>query len=276
MPWTPSSVVILRVTKLRPGQQTMTLAAVIFIGFSGEGEAGDRGAGQRGRGRRGGLVGDVGADDGAEVRVGLHTQRAAVLGGERRPARSRRSGRSWGRSCQRTRSATGSPATSRSAATMSPTATEMPGTLTDRLAANAVAGASCPTTRLAITARGDCTHIRVRRRHRADRLDAGQRLADDAARERRGRLVRLAGTHGHRRQAQAAAVDRAPARGRATSSSPITFCVPYDDCGRERRVVGDGIGQPAAEDGDRAREHELRRSGAAPGSDRGAAGSRRG
>ncbi len=60
-----------------------------------------------------------------------------------------------------TRSATASPATLRSAATMSPTATQMPGTLIERVWAKAAAGASCPMTRLPITARGDCTHILV-------------------------------------------------------------------------------------------------------------------
>src|SRR5512141_1582556 len=63
--------------------------------------------------------------------------------------------------CHLTRSATASPATRLSAATMSPTAIEMPGTLTDRVNMNADAGASWPTIRLAITVRGDCTHIFV-------------------------------------------------------------------------------------------------------------------
>ena len=44
-----------------------------------------------------------------------------------------------------------------------------------------------------------------------------------------------------------------------TSSSPIAFCVPYDDCGVTRRVVRHRIGQAAAEHGERAREHEFRR-----------------
>ena len=52
------------------------------------------------------------------------------------------------------------------------------------------------------TARGEVTHIRVVRRDRADRVDAGERLADDAARERRRGLVRLARPHGDGRQAQ--------------------------------------------------------------------------
>ena len=64
-------------------------------------------------------------------------------------------------SCQRTRFATASPATSRSASTMAPTPTQRPGTLIERLYLNAIAGASCPMMRLSITARGDCTHIRV-------------------------------------------------------------------------------------------------------------------
>ena len=48
-----------------------------------------------------------------------------------------------------------------------------------------------------------------RGRDRADCLDARQRLADDAARKRRRRPIRLAGPHDDRRQPQRAAVDEA-------------------------------------------------------------------
>src|SRR4030095_12644973 len=60
-----------------------------------------------------------------------------------------------------TRSATASPATRRSAATISSTATLSPGTLIERVDAKADAGASWPTIRLAMTALGELTHIRV-------------------------------------------------------------------------------------------------------------------
>src|SRR4051794_19296978 len=66
-----------------------------------------------------------------------------------------------GSSTHLTRSATASPATTRSALTISFTPTQMPGTLIDRVCANAVDGASCPTMKLSITVRGDCTHIWV-------------------------------------------------------------------------------------------------------------------
>ncbi|MCK7495373.1 MAG: hypothetical protein MZW92_33035 [Comamonadaceae bacterium] len=60
---------------------------------------------------------------------------------------------------------------------------------------------------------GTAATCRVSARHRADRVDAGERLADDAAGERRGRRVRLARaarvTVGRR---TAAAVDEALAR----------------------------------------------------------------
>ena len=160
-----------------------------------------------------------------------------------------------------TRSATASPATLRSAATMSPTETRIPGTLTERVCANAEAGASWPTIRLAITARGEVTHIRRRRRDRADRVDAGQRLADDAARERRRGLVRLARPHGDGRQAQAAAVDEALARHVVDEILADRLLRAVRRLRRQRRVVGHRIGQRSAEDGERAREHELRRRG---------------
>ena len=60
-----------------------------------------------------------------------------------------------------TRSATASPATFRSASTISRTVTEMPGTLIVRDAPNALAGASCAITRLATTVRGDTSQMRV-------------------------------------------------------------------------------------------------------------------
>ena len=54
-------------------------------------------------------------------------------------------------------------------------------------------------------------HLRIRR-DGADRVHAGERLADDAARERRRGLVRFPRPHGDRRQPQAAPVDIALAR----------------------------------------------------------------
>ncbi len=72
--------------------------------------------------------------------------------------------RSIAGSCRHcTRLATASPATRASAATISPTATEIPGTLIERVWANAPAPASWPISMFAITARGEITHIRVSR-----------------------------------------------------------------------------------------------------------------
>ena len=64
---------------------------------------------------------------------------------------------------------------------------EMPGTLTERVCANAAAGASWPTMMLAMTVRGDVTHIRVVRAtgQIASTPDSGSRMMplanDDAA-----------------------------------------------------------------------------------------------
>ena len=66
-----------------------------------------------------------------------------------------------GSGCHFTRSATASPAMRRSAATISPTLTQMPGTLIERVCANFAAGTSWPTIRFAITVRGDETHTLV-------------------------------------------------------------------------------------------------------------------
>ena len=147
----------------------------------------------------------------------------------------------------------------RSAATMSPTATQMPGTLTERVCANArrrrlVADDQVVDDR----ARRLHPHLR-RRRDRADRVDAGQRLADDAARERRRGLVRLARPHGDRRQAQRAAVDEALARHVVDEVFADRLLRAVRRLRRERRVVGHRIGQRAAEHRERAREHELGR-----------------
>ncbi len=125
---------------------------------------------------------------------------------------------------------------------MSPTATEMPGTLTERLVANAAAGASCPVRRFSITAAGDCTHIRVpgATGQIASTPASGSRTMplanDDAARlGSPGRTV----TVGRRRLRPSSA----PRRDRsATSSSPITFCVPYDECGVSGASSGTGSG----------------------------------
>src|SRR4029450_285218 len=71
---------------------------------------------------------------------------------------------------------------------MSPTATEIPGTLIERVYVNDDAGASCPTIRLSITARGDWTHILVGAAtgHTASIPESGSRMMplakDDAAR----------------------------------------------------------------------------------------------
>src|SRR5438034_1256550 len=66
-----------------------------------------------------------------------------------------------GSSCHLTRSATASPAMRRSAATISPTPTWIPGTLIERVSAKLDAGASWPTIRFAMTVRGDDTHTCV-------------------------------------------------------------------------------------------------------------------
>ena len=90
---------------------------------------------------------------------------------------------------------------------------EMPGTLTERVCANADAGASWPTMMLSIdrARRGAPTSSSSRATGQiASTPD--ERLADDAARERRRGLVRLARPHGDRRQAQLTAVDEALAR----------------------------------------------------------------
>ena len=107
------------------------------------------------------------------------------------------------------------------------------------------------------------THIFVVARDGADRVDAGQRLADDAARERRRGLVRLAGTHGDGRQPQGAAVDEALARHVVDQVFADRLLRAVRGLRRQRRVVGHRIGQRAAEHRERAREHEFRRRGQA-------------
>ena len=183
-----------------------------------------------------------------------------------------------GSCCHCTRSATASPATRRRARRPCRRPRRaMPGTLIERVwRERAGAGASCPRRRFAITARGEIhPHPRLRR-HRADRVDAGERLANDAARERRCRLVRLARAHGDRRQAQAAAVDEALARHVVDQELADRLLRAVRRLRRERRVVGHRVGQRAAEHGERAREHELRRRGERDGSVRAGAASRRG
>ena len=157
------------------------------------------------------VVGDVGA-------MMLRSRhRHACQARYRRRARSSRarsatmasitgSRRQWTRARSRV------PATARSASTISATLTQIPGTLTERVCANAFAGASCPAIRLSMTAarRGE-PHPR-RRRHRAVDVDARKWLADDAARERRGGAIGLARPHDDRRQAQASPVEIALAR----------------------------------------------------------------
>ena len=155
-------------------------------------------------------------------------------------------------------------------------ATRMPGTLTERVCANADAGASWPTMMFAMTARGEVTHIRVVARHGADRVDARQRLADDAARERRRGLVRLAGPHGDRRQAQAAPVDEALARHVVDQQLADRLLRAVGRLRRERRVVGDrdrAAGRRRPRASSRTRISAARRAG---GSARAAGASRRG
>ena len=147
-----------------------------------------------------------------------------------------------GSGCQSMRSATASPATRRSAATMSPTLTLMPGTLIERRVVNADAGASWPTTRLSIAVRGDDTHILVcgDTGHSARSPASGSRMMplanDDAALFGwPGRTV-IVGRRSERPSIM-------PLRVMSwTSSSPIAFCVPYDDCGVSAASSGTGSG----------------------------------
>ena len=131
--------------------------------------------------------------------IGAHAQRAARAPASKfaRPGRAR-----CGRSPDRLATSRGRrrrrPRRVRSASTISPTPTRSPGHVDRARVREAglgefAAATSCPMIRLAITARGEVTHIAASRRDRADRVDAGQRLADDAARERRRRRLGLPG-----------------------------------------------------------------------------------
>ncbi len=108
-------------------------------------------------------------------------------------------------------------------------------------------------------ARRDDPHARVAC-HRADRVDTGERLTDDATRERRRRLVRFPGTDGHRRQTQAAAVDVALARHVVDEKLADRFLRAVRGLGCQYGVVRHRIGERSAENGERAREDELRRA----------------
>ena len=78
---------------------------------------------------------------------------------------------------------------------------------------------------------------------RADRLLAGERLADDAGEERGGGAVRPAGPHGHRHQPRRAAVDEALARvvGDQVLADQLVRAV--GGLRRGQGVVGDEVGQ---------------------------------
>ena len=88
---------------------------------------------------------------------------------------------------------------------------------------------------------------------------AGQRLADDAAGEGRGRLVRLARPHDDGRQAQRAAVDEALAALVVDQQFADRLLDAVGGLRRQRRLVGQGRRHVAAEDGDRAGEDDPRR-----------------
>lgn len=96
-------------------------------------------------------------------------------------------------------------------------------------------------------------------RHRALGVDAGQGLANDAARERRCSAVRSAGTNGHRRQPQAAPVDVALACHVVDEEFADRLLRAVRRLRAERRIVGHRVGERPAEDRERAREDELRR-----------------
>src|SRR5690348_5242 len=163
---------------------------------------------------------------------------------------------------QRTRSATASPATVRSAFTMSPTATQSPGTLIERdctgakdrparessdaapraAPARRSAATSCPTMRLSMTALGDCSHMRVEAAtgQFATLPARGSRMIelanDDAALFGLPGRTTIVGKRSDRPSMK-------PLRLMSlTSNSPIAFCVPYDDCGISGASSGTGSG----------------------------------
>lgn len=109
-------------------------------------------------------------------------------------------------------------------------------------------------------ARRDHPHARFGS-HRALRVEARKRLANDAARERRCSAVRPAGPHRHRRQPEAATVDVTLACHVVDEELGDRLLRAVRRLRVQRCVVGDRVGKRATEHGDRAREHEFRRLG---------------
>ena len=95
-------------------------------------------------------------------------------------------------------------------------------------------------------------------RHRTDALDAGERLADDAAHETRHRRVRSARAHRHGGQAARDAVDEAAPGGLEDEQFRDGFRRAVGGRRTQRVILGHYRGQGAAEHGNRAREHESR------------------
>ena len=154
------------------------------------------------------------------------------------------------------------PATRSSAAAMPPTVRLSEGRL------SAVRGPHCAS--LASAARTMPSTVRAGRGqrhqrlvgHRAGRADAGERLADHAAEEARGRAVGQARAHAHRHQPHAAAADEALARvvGHELLADELLDAVA--GLRRGQRVVVDDLGQRllgrVAEHRERAGEHQHR------------------
>ena len=95
---------------------------------------------------------------------------------------------------------------------MSPTLTVRPGRIRLRFAAQRVAGEVVRRDEAIDHGRRRQQPHAGRRRHRADRVFAIERLADDAAGKGRQRGIRPARAHADRRQSQRAAVDEAAPR----------------------------------------------------------------
>ena len=143
------------------------------------------------------------------------------------------------------RAATLSPATRRSASICSPTVQHTPGMVrlmrVPELLARQARGMNEKADRRA--------RARMRMQHafgdRQDRLLAGERLADDAGKETRRRLVRLAGPHADRRQPDADAVEEAASRiiGEQQFADRLLRAVGGER--REMKFVGDRIAETA-------------------------------
>ena len=153
-----------------------------------------------------------------------------------------------GSNCHFTRAATASPATRRNAVTISPTPTRMPGTFTERVCANAEAGTSWPRIRLATTAPGEVTHIRVvgATGQSASTPARGSRMMplanDEAAR------FGLPGTHDDCRQPASDRPSMNPLRvNQASGTRRSLFSCAVGGLRRRRGRIVEHLGQRAAE-----------------------------